>query len=316
MIPANSPKTGTKRVRPVSGKTDFHTDSEGFGAWAIRQVTALAYALRPQRLRETAVVVPVTLWRTLKPGPAVPDETSLAGPDGFGGPVHDRSPAAVLAGMRNGFHIMGHAGPLKWWAPPERAVMLLGDVRIPKRFRRTLRNAGFTVTIDDVFDAVVLGCAQPRRRLHLTWLHPKTRALLSELHRRGDAHSVEVRNEAGELVGGVFGVAIGPVFSALSMFHTANDASKLAIVSLYHHMSVWGFAAVDHQALSPWVRDLGGREIPRAEFNQLIRSAGPSHAMPGRWHVEFTPKQTAEWQPSGAAEKSDEEPVRAAAAGG
>jgi leucyl/phenylalanyl-tRNA--protein transferase len=294
--------------------TDFRADTESWNAWAIRQVMTLAYVLRPRRLRETAIVVPVTLWRTLKPGPGVPDETSLAGPDGFGGPVHDRSPEAVLAGMRNGFHVMSHAGPLKWWSPPERAVVMLSDVRIPKRFRRTLRNSDFTVSIDTAFDEVVLACAAPRKRLHLTWLYPKTRALMGELHRAGHAHSVEVRNATGELVGGVFGVATGPVFSALSMFHTANDASKLAIVSLYHHLSIWGFAAVDHQALSPWVRDLGGKNIPRADFNALLKGSASERAKPGLWSVEFTPQQTADWQPSGAAENSDEEAVGAAAA--
>lgn len=296
--------------------SDFRADSEGWTDWGIRQVMAVLYAFRPRRLRETAVVVPVTLWRSLKPGPAVPDEGSIVGPDGFGGPVRDCSLEAVLAGMKNGFHVMGHAGPLKWWSPPERAVMMLGDVHIPKRFRRTLKNSGFKVSIDEAFDEVVRACGAPRKRLHLTWLHPKTRALMSALHRAGHAHSVEVRNEAGELVGGVFGVVTGPVFSALSMFHTANDASKLAIVSLYHHLSAWGFAAVDHQALSPWVRDLGGKEIPRAEFNALIKGEEPSRAKPGRWSVEFDPKQTAEWQKSGAAEDGNEKAVGAAAARG
>lgn len=294
--------------------TNSVSGTESWGAWAIRQATALAYVLRPRRLRETAVVVPVTLWRTLKPGPAVPDETSLIGPDGFGGPVHDRSVGAVLAGMSNGFHVMSHAGPLKWWSPPDRAVMMLGDVHIPKRFRRTLRNSGFSVSVDEAFDEVVLACAAPRKRLHLTWLYPKTRALMSELHRAGHAHSLEVRDETGSLVGGVFGVATGPVFSALSMFHTANDASKLAIVSLYHHLSVWGFAAVDHQALSPWVRDLGGRDIPRKDFVALVKGAAPERADAGRWRAEFKPKQTADWQPSGAAENGDEEAIGAAAA--
>src|SRR5688500_8055930 len=135
--------------------TDFRADTEGWGDWGIRQAMAVLYAVRPRRLRETAGVVPVTLWRTLKPGPAVPDETSLACPAGFGGPVHDRSTEAVLAGMEHGFHVMGHAGPRKWWSPPQRAVMMLGDVHIPKRFRRTLKNSGFTVSVDEAFDDVV-----------------------------------------------------------------------------------------------------------------------------------------------------------------
>lgn len=295
--------------------SDLPQDAEGWSAWALRQVMAVLYAVRGRRrLRETAVVVPVTLSRILKPGRSVPDETSLAGPDGFGGPVHDRSVQAVIAGMKNGFHVMSHSGPLKWWSPPERAVMMLSDVHIPKRFRRTLKNSGFTVSIDDAFDDVVRACGAPRKRLHLTWLHPKTRALMGGLHRAGHAHSVEVRDESGQLVGGVFGVATGPVFSALSMFHTANDASKLAIVSLYHHLSAWGFAAVDHQALSPWVRDLGGKDILRTEFTALVKGAAPARADAGRWSTEFTPKQTAEWQPSGAPENGDEKPVSAAAA--
>jgi leucyl/phenylalanyl-tRNA--protein transferase len=278
----------------------IYSDKEGLGAWAIRQAMAALYSVRPVRLRETAVVVPVTLWRLVKPGPRIPDRNSLTGPDGFGGPVHDRSANAVLAGMRNGFYFMSHAGPLKWWSPPMRAVMLLSDVHIPKRFRRTLRNSGFSVSIDTAFDDVVRACGAPRKKLHLTWLYPKNRALLSALFARGVAHSVEVRNAEGVLVGGVFGVATGPVFSALSMFHTVNDASKLAIVSLYHHLSAWGMTAVDHQALSPWVKDLGGKDIPRAEFEALVKGPPPECAKSGRWSAEFTALQTADWQPAGS----------------
>ena len=98
---------------------------------------------------------------------------------------------------------------------------------------------------------------------------------------------------------GLFGVDLGNVFTALSMFHTADNASKVGIVSLYHHLDHWGFETVDHQGLTPWVEALGGTRIPRQAYAELLQRPSRPGAAPGRWSAEFTPAQTAEWTPSG-----------------
>jgi leucyl/phenylalanyl-tRNA--protein transferase len=194
--------------------------------------------------------------------------------------------------------------------------MRLADVRIPRRFRRTMRTCGFTVAFDTAFAEVVRACAAPRKSFHLTWLYPSTQKLLCDLHDAGFAHSVEVRDEGGELVGGVFGIMVGPVFSALSMFHTRNDASKLALIALYRQLAACGVHTVDHMVLSPWVADLGGVDITRDEMLALLRGPDPECAKPGRWSAVATTTDIAEWQPLAAAESGDEEPVRAVAARG
>jgi leucyl/phenylalanyl-tRNA--protein transferase len=272
---------------------------ENFQTWISRQVLGIAFMMRRS---ERALIVPAltlaTAYRLIVPGPRIPNETSIwRWPEGYGGPVHDTSPEGILAGMRAGFYQSSHFGPFKWWSPPERAVIVLRDVHLSRRFRRSMRTSPFTVTLDKAFPEVLVACAAPRRRIHITWLHPKTQRLMHSLFELGHAHSVEVWDEAGHLVGGVFGVSLGPVFSALSMFHAANDASKLAIVSLYHHLDAWGVKVVDHQVIRPWVESLGAKLIPRAEFTELLKLPAPACAKPGRWKEQFTCAQTADWQP-------------------
>ena len=198
-----------------------------------------------------------------------------------------------------GFFPQAHIGAMKWWSPPVRAVMMLTDVHIAKRFRRTMRNAEVDISFDRDFAALLDKCAAPRPgHPPLTWITPKAKALYRALHAQGHAHSLEVRNAQGELVGGLFGLAVGPVFSALSMFHTEDNASKYAIVSLYHHVATMGFLAVDHQHMSPWVEALGGINIPRAAYLALLETPTESLPAPGPWQTRFSVSETANWQPA------------------
>ena len=112
-----------------------------------------------------------------------------------------------------------------------RCVFPLDGFHVPKRLARTLRQDKFTFTINRDFDRVIDGCAAPGKDREDTWINPDIRALYTELHRRGTAHSVETRID-GELVGGLYGVALGGAFFGESMFHRARDASKVALVHL------------------------------------------------------------------------------------
>ena len=275
--------------------------TENFEGWSRRHALGLALRLMPKRLVDSIYLTAHTAKRLVLPGSPIPSPASIvARPSDYAGPVHDASPEALLAGMQAGFYLQNHVGPLKWWSPAQRGLVKIADVHVAKRFKRSLRTMPFTVTFDRDFLGVLKGCADTRPgRPRLTWLHPKTQRHFYQLYELGYAHSVEVWDESGALVGGLFGVQLGTVFTALSMFHTADNASKLAIVSLYHHLDAWGIDVVDHQGVTPWVATLGGKDVTREEYGALLaRPATSAQAKPGPWFVAFTPAQTAEWEPA------------------
>jgi leucyl/phenylalanyl-tRNA--protein transferase len=264
--------------------------------WCKRYGLGVAYSLRGKRVAELADI----FRRPRRVRLPTQDDIGRHGA-GFSGFLRDRQPETILTAARRGFFPRAHSGPQKWWSPAERAVMHIGEVHIPKRLRRTLRTSDVTISFDTAFEAVLSGCAERRPgRPHLTWITPKSARLYLDLYDRGHAHSVEVRDGAGALIGGLFGVSVGPVFSALSMFHTRNDASKIGIVSLYHHLESWGFAAVDHETLSAWVEQLGARLIPRADYAHLLQGTPSAHDAPGPWQAELSLKETADWVPGQA----------------
>lgn len=265
-----------------------------------RLVLALAYWLRPVRIRHAPALAWGIARDSLIPPPPIPDASRIRNtPPGFAGIARDLSTPVVLKAMARGFYPQAHWGSLKWWSPPNRAVMMLDGVHVAKRFRRTLRQTDMTVTFDTDFAGVIDGCAAPRdpSRPNLTWVTPRTRALYLELHQEGHAHSIEIRDGSSTLVGGLFGVAIGPVFSALSMFHTTDNASKFAIVSLYHHLADAGFVAVDHQLMSPWVEALGGTNVPRHNYEALLAEPVKPLLPAGQWQTKFSLADTGAWEP-------------------
>lgn len=271
------------------------------GSWSLRRLAlATAYWMRPPRGR----YFPFLVWNLVRdrivPPARLPDPAKIRDiPPGFAGIARDLSTPTVLRAMELSFYPQGHWGSMKWWSPPQRAIMDLGSVHIAKRFRRTMRGTDMRVAFDTDFVGVLDGCAAPRdaSRLHLTWITPKAKALYTRLHAEGHAHSVEIYDAEDNRVGGLFGVAIGPVFSALSMFHTADNASKFAIVSLYHHLADAGFTAVDHQIMSPWVQALGGTVLPRADYMALLKTPSSATAPVGPWTASFTLAETAAWEP-------------------
>lgn len=265
----------------------------------------MLYPLKPGRIGDAPWLAGRIALDTLHRRSGPPQAADIAArPAGYAGIAWDVSTATVLEAGRRGFYPHSHVGPMKWWSPPVRAVMLLDTVHIAKRFRRTMRASDAVLSFDRDFEAVLDACAAPRPgRTPLTWITPRTKTLYMRLHREGHAHSVEIRNAEGELQGGLFGLTAGPVFSALSMFHTADNASKFAIVGLYHHLTEWGFAAVDHQVMSPWVEALGGVMMPRAAYEDLLKAPAPAMAAPSRWSARYNPADTAGWLPAGDASK-------------
>lgn len=181
----------------------------------------------------------------------------------------DLEPGTLLAGYRRGMFPMrlsGTSGPLCWWSPDPRGILPLDGLVVSRSLRRSLRR--YHVTVDAAFDAVVTGCADPSR--NGAWIDPGLREAYARLHALGWAHSLEVW-AAEELVGGLFGVAIGGLFAGESMFHTATDASKVALVSLVELLRADRLPRVlDVQWRTEHLATLGVVEVSRREYLERL----------------------------------------------
>jgi leucyl/phenylalanyl-tRNA--protein transferase len=175
--------------------------------------------------------------------------------------------ATLLAAYRHGvFPWYSEDEPVQWWSPNPRFVLPPGDLRVTDSLRKTMRKPGWTVTLDQAFERVMRACAAvPRHGQDGTWITEEMIAAYVELHRRGHAHSVEVSWQ-GELVGGLYGVAIGRIFHGESMFHTRSDASKVGFAALVGRLRTAGFQLIDCQMPTAHLASLGAAPIRRAEF--------------------------------------------------
>ncbi len=164
--------------------------------------------------------------------------------------------------------------PIAWWSPDPRAIFELDALHVSRRLRRRLKTREFHATCDQAFDGVIRACASVGDRLDNTWLTPPMIQAYCRMHELGYAHSVEVWHE-GELVGGTYGVAIGGLFAAESMFHTRPDASKVALVHLAAHLRAREYRLWDIQQLTPHTASLGAVEIPRVDYLRRLTAATP-----------------------------------------
>ena len=187
-----------------------------------------------------------------------PAEAPARAPLGMGA---DLEPGTLLAAYRSGvFPWPDDAGRLLWWSPDPRAVLPLHAFHVSRSLRRA--RPRFTTTRDVAFADVMHGCATSHGP---TWITPGMFAAYVRLHELGWAHSVEAWRE-GALVGGVYGVAVGGLFAAESMFHRARDASKVALVALVEHLLARGFGLLDVQLMTPHLASLGAIEIDRDQY--------------------------------------------------
>ena len=192
-----------------------------------------------------------------------------AGPDGVlfvGGSL---SPDWMLEAYRRGIFPM----PVKvdrrrliaWLSPDPRGILEFDSLYVSSRVARRLRRGEFQFTVNTAFAAVVEGCAAPRGHDNECWLTLSMQNAYVTLHQLGHAHSVEVWQD-GLLVGGVFGVAVGGVFAAESMFHRVTDASKAALLYLVSRLRARGFDFLDVQWTNAHTRSLGAADIPRDQY--------------------------------------------------
>jgi leucyl/phenylalanyl-tRNA--protein transferase len=226
----------------------------------------------PDARRRAAPPEPVgrTPWRIPDPSTA---DLDAGGVVGFGA---DLKPATLVDAYRRGIFPWPHPGvAVPWFSPDPRAILPLDGMKVARSLRQRMRRSGWTTTVDGAFEAVVDACAD-RRDGDGTWIGRDMRQGYGRLWRLGWAHSVEVW-DGDELVGGLYGVAIGGCFTGESMFHHSTDASKVALADLIARWAEAGGAFVDVQLPTPHLTSLGAVEVPRHEFLARLEAVRDHH---------------------------------------
>ena len=173
--------------------------------------------------------------------------------------------------------------PILWWSPDPRLVLFPSELKVSRRLRRTLRRRNFRVTMDSDFERVIRSCAEiPRKHEKGTWITRDMEKAYCRLYAAGFAHSVEVWRQ-DRLVGGLYGIAIGRSFFGESMFTKESNASKVAFVRLVEYLSEKKFVVIDCQVTTDHLKKFGAREIPRAEFLNILSKARQMPSLRGKW---------------------------------
>jgi len=218
--------------------------------------------------------------------PFPPVDLAWEEPNGLLAVGGDLSLKRLLNAYRGGiFPWFGSREPIYWWSPDPRTVLFPHKVRITRSLRKSLRNKGYRITFDTCFADVVNACAAPRAYASGTWITNEMHTAYCRLHAADVAHSIEVWNKAGELVGGLYGVAVGGIFSGESMFSREPDTSKMALVALAYHVQQWGFTVIDCQIENPHLMSMGAENIPRRDYLALLQT-NLQHPPPRCWQVD------------------------------
>lgn len=179
------------------------------------------------------------------------------------------TPDVLVAAYSNGIFPMDVDGTIQWFSPDPRAIIDLDEFHVSKTLAQRCRQGRFEIRIDTRFEEVMRGCAD---RPEGTWISEEIVGAYVRLHRLGLAHSVESW-QAGELAGGLYGVALGGAFFGESMFSRRADASKVALVALVERMRERGFMLLDVQFMTGHLARFGAREIPREEYLERLETA-------------------------------------------
>jgi len=173
--------------------------------------------------------------------------------------------------------------PILWWSPDPRMVLFPDKMIISHSLRQSIKKQQFTVTIDKAFEKVIKSCSKtPRKGENGTWITGEMKNAYIRLHEAGCAHSAEAWQD-GELVGGLYGVAIGKVFCGESMFHQVTNASKVAFYHLVEKLKKWNFEIIDAQVYTNHLESLGGEMIPRSQYIQILEKARLIEDQSGSW---------------------------------
>jgi leucyl/phenylalanyl-tRNA---protein transferase len=202
--------------------------------------------------------------------PCWPDPNLADADEGLVAVGGDLQPGRLLSAYAAGiFPWFDERAPILWWSPEPRAVLRIESLHISRSMRRCLKSRHFVVSADQDFVGVIEGCAD---RLEGTWITDEMRSAYVALHQRGYAHSFEVRLD-NVLVGGLYGVQIGGLFAAESMFHRATNGSKVALVAAVTSLFAAGFQLFDVQFQTPHLASLGVTLMPRREYLEAVAVA-------------------------------------------
>jgi leucyl/phenylalanyl-tRNA--protein transferase len=236
-------------------------------------------------------VLTLPLLDSSQPGHFPDPRNALRDPNGllaFGG---DLSPERLMAAYGQGiFPWFNEDDPPLWWSPDPRCVFQTAELQINRSLRRQLAGKSWRLTIDHAFRQVVEACAAPRPGQAGTWIVPAMMDAYTRLHELGHAHSVEVW-EGDDMVGGIYGIAIGRLFCGESMFSRQSGGSKIALIALARLLRSWEFPIIDAQVSNPHLLSLGASEYSRARFLRTVAQLTQLPGKPGSW-VEFTPSLT------------------------
>jgi leucyl/phenylalanyl-tRNA--protein transferase len=209
----------------------------------------------------------------------------------------DLDPGRVLMAYRQGiFPWYNEGDPILWWSPDPRLLLYPNNFKIHRSLRKKLKQKQFTVKLDRNFETVMRHCAcVPRHGQEGTWILPEVIECYTMLHCRGFAHSVEVYDKEGELVGGLYGVSIGNAFFGESMFSLKPDTSKIALAYMVELAKRWNFAFIDCQIPSEHLIRLGAVQVERDRFLDELEQTQRHPGVPGSWQAYEPLLQEIQW---------------------
>ncbi|MEZ4800787.1 MAG: leucyl/phenylalanyl-tRNA--protein transferase [Flavobacteriales bacterium] len=196
----------------------------------------------------------------------------------------DLKPERLVAAYQNGiFPWYDDPDQILWWSPENRCVIFIDELKVSKSMRNILNRGEYTFTLDKDFKGVMEGCREGER-VGQTWIHDEVIQAYTKLHELGLAHSVEVW-KGKELVGGLYGVALGHIFFGESMFSRMSNASKFGFIHLCKLLGSQGWKMIDCQIYNEHLGSLGAREIPRQEFLNILKVELKYPTLQGKWKV-------------------------------
>ena len=231
-------------------------------------------------------------WLDKKPVIFPPTHLAMTDLDGLLAIGGDLTPEWLLNAYSKGIFPWFNPGePVLWWTPDPRSVLLIDDLKfrrsLRKNIQKLIREKNLKVTLDQNFIEVMQRCAEIERSdQDGTWITDEMLAAYFDLYKKGHAHSVEVWID-GQLVGGLYGVAVGKMFYGESMFSEVSDASKIALVALSMQLKAWGFQLIDTQVETPHLKSMGARPMSRKLFEAMLQQQIQQAFPVQKWQMQI-----------------------------
>ena len=211
-------------------------------------------------------------------------EDALDNPEGLVAAGGDLSPTRILRAYHQGlFPWYEEDQPILWWSPNPRGILYPKSFIAHKSLLRTLKRHCWKITYDEAFQEVMKACAEPRDYARGTWITQDMIRAYYNLHQLNYAHSVEVRDQSNQLIGGIYGTSIGTIFFGESMFSRTTDSSKIALLYLCAYLDTWGYSVMDTQLPSNHLSSLGGIEISREDYLSLLSKHTKGQTSQNAW---------------------------------